>query len=70
VKYNFGELDEVSLPYAVTIHKMAMEKKSTKKKTAPTTKNNNPKAKVDTSKPVASKVVAATAVGPGWHYKG
>ena len=49
---------------------MAMEKKSTKKKTAPITKNNNAKAKVDTSKPAASKVVAATAVGPGWHYRG
>ena len=48
---------------------MAMGK-SLKKKAAPTTKNNTAKAKVDTSKPVASKVVAATAAPPGWHYKG
>jgi hypothetical protein len=49
---------------------MAMEKKSLKKKPAPTTKNKTAKAKVDTSKPAASKVVAATAFGPGWGYKG
>ena len=40
---------------------MAMEKKSlVGKKTAPATKSN--KAKVDTSKPAASKVVAAKQV--------
>ena len=37
---------------------MAMEKKSIKK-AAPTTKSSSTKSKVDTSKPSASKVVAA-----------
>ena len=36
------------------------------KKTAPTTKSNSAKAKVDTSKPAASKVVAARKLGNGW----
>jgi hypothetical protein len=46
---------------------MAMEKKSlVNKKTAPATKNNSTKSKVDTSKPAASKVVAARGgVGKG-----
>ncbi len=45
---------------------MAMEKKSlVSKKVAPTTKSNTAKAKVDTSKPVASKVVAARKIGNG-----
>jgi hypothetical protein len=44
---------------------MAMEKKSlVNKKTAPATKSNSTKSKVDTSKPAASKVVAARS-GPG-----
>ena len=45
---------------------MAMEKKSlVSKKTAPATKSNSTK-KVDTSKPAASKVVAAKSYGkPG-----
>ena len=39
---------------------MAMEKKSlVGKKTAPVSKSNSTKSKVDTSKPAASKVVAA-----------
>jgi hypothetical protein len=39
---------------------MAMEKKSlASKKTAPATKSNTAKSKVDTSKPSAGKVVAA-----------
>jgi len=39
---------------------MAMEKKSlASKKTAPATKGNTAKSKLDTSKPAASKVVAA-----------
>ena len=39
---------------------MAMEKKSlANKKTAPSTKSNTAKSKVDTSKPLAGKVVAA-----------
>jgi hypothetical protein len=39
---------------------MAMEKKSlASKKTAPATKSNTAKSKLDTSKPAASKVVAA-----------
>jgi hypothetical protein len=39
---------------------MAMEKKSlVGKKAAPATKGNSAKSKVDTSKPAASKVVAA-----------
>jgi hypothetical protein len=38
----------------------AMEKKSlVSKKTAPASKSNSAKSKVDTSKPAASKVVAA-----------
>ena len=41
---------------------MAMEKKSlVSKKTAPSTKNST--KKVDTSKPAASKVVAARGIG-------
>ncbi len=41
---------------------MAMEKKSLiSKKPAPATKSNSTKSKVDTSKPAASKVVAARA---------
>ncbi len=44
---------------------MAMEKKSlVSKKPAPATKSNSTKSKVDTSKPAASKVVAARG-GPG-----
>jgi hypothetical protein len=39
---------------------MAMEKKSLVKKTAPSTKSTK---KVDTSKPAASKVVAARKIG-------
>jgi hypothetical protein len=39
---------------------MAMEKKSlVSKKTAPVSKSNSTKSKIDTSKPAASKVVAA-----------
>jgi hypothetical protein len=42
--------------------KMAMEKKSlVSKKTATPTNSKNTKSKVDTSKPAASKVVAARA---------
>jgi hypothetical protein len=46
---------------------MAMEKKSlVNKKTAPATKSNSTRSKVDTSKPAASKVVAAWGgVGKG-----
>jgi hypothetical protein len=41
---------------------MAMEKKSlVSKKTAPATKSNTAKSKLDTSKPAAGKVVAARA---------
>ncbi len=43
---------------------MAMEKKSLNKKVAPTTKSAA-KSKVDTSKPAASKVVAARGKGNG-----
>ena len=43
---------------------MAMEKKSIKK-AAPTTNSRSTKSKVDTSKPVASKVVAARKIGNG-----
>ena len=44
---------------------MAMEKKSlVGKKDAPATKPNKAKSKVDTSKPAATKVVAALKVGP------
>jgi hypothetical protein len=44
---------------------MAMEKKSlVSKKTAPVSKGNSTKSKIDTSKPAASKVVAARG-GPG-----
>ena len=43
---------------------MAMEKKSlVGKKTAPSTKSKSAKSKVDTSKPAASKVVAARGIG-------
>jgi hypothetical protein len=43
--------------------KMAMEKKLlASKKTAPATKSNTAKSKVDTSKPSAGKVVAARSV--------
>lgn len=38
---------------------MAMEKKSLSKKAAPATQGKSAKSKVDTSKPAASKVVAA-----------
>jgi hypothetical protein len=42
---------------------MAMEKKSlASKKTAPATKSNTAKSKVDTTKPAAGKVVAARSV--------
>jgi hypothetical protein len=45
---------------------MAMEKKSlVSKKTAPVSKSNSTKSKIDTSKPAASKVVAARGNGPG-----
>jgi hypothetical protein len=48
---------------------MAMEKKSlVSKKNAPATKSNSSKSKVDTSKPAASKVVAASSfVGKKGH---
>jgi hypothetical protein len=49
---------------------MAMEKKSLAgKKTAPATKSKSTK-KVDTSKPAASKVVAARNPGTGGHAGG
>jgi hypothetical protein len=46
---------------------MVMEKKSiVSKKTAPASKGNSKKSKIDTSKPAASKVVAARGgVGHG-----
>ena len=48
---------------------MAMEKKSlVSKKTAPATKSNSTKSKIDTSKPAASKVVAASPVATGSHH--
>ncbi len=48
-----------------------MEKKSlVGKKTAPATKSNSAKSKVDTKKPAASKVVAARAPGTGGHAGG
>ena len=49
--------------------KMAMEKKSlVSKKTASPTKNKGTKSKVDTSKPAASKVVAASGPKHGPPY--
>jgi hypothetical protein len=43
---------------------MAIEKKSLgSKKAVPTTKSKSTKSKVDTSKPAASKVVAAMSFG-------
>jgi hypothetical protein len=48
-----------------------VEKKSlVGKKTAPATKSNSAKSKVDTKKPAASKVVAARAPGTGGHAGG
>ncbi len=46
---------------------MAMEKKSLAgKKTSPATKSKSAKGKVDTSKPAASKVVAAKPLTGGF----
>jgi hypothetical protein len=47
---------------------MAMEKKSlVSKKTAPASKSKSTKSKVDTGKPAASKVVAASGYGGPGH---